>query len=383
MFKKKDDKELNVSRLNELIKLAHNILQILMVFLIIIGVYAVNIILKEVKILPFIFSVLSIISPLFIGLVIAWLFDPIVTYLNKKGLKRGFGAAICYIAFLGIILIIVGSLIPVLSDQINEFATNTIPSLFETSKTWINDIFENFKNIENFDVESMKNELFLKLEKFATNMTSSLPETLVNVVKSLFSGIGVFCISLIIGFYLLLDYDKNSETIYSLIPKRYREETKKVLTIINTPLKKFVNGSLIDCTVIFVITAIGFSIIGLKSPLLFALFCAITNIIPYAGPYIGGAPAVIIGLTQSTTIGIAVLIFIMIVQALEGNLLQPLIMSKTTKLSPVTIILGLLVFGHFFGIVGMVLSTPIIGVLKALVNFFDDKYDFLNLDEQN
>lgn len=383
MFRKKDDKELNVSKLNELIKLAHNILQILMVFLIIIGVYAVIIILKEVKILPFIFSVLSIISPLFIGLVIAWLFDPIVTYLNKKGLKRGFGAAICYIAFLGIILIIVGSLIPVLSDQINEFATNTIPSLFETSKTWINDIFENFKNIENFDIEAMKNELFSKLEKIATNMTSSLPETLVNVVKSLFSGIGVFGISLIIGFYLLLDFDKNAETMYSLIPKRYRDETKRILTTINTPLKKFVNGSLIDCTVIFVITAIGFSIIGLKSPLLFALFCAVTNIIPYAGPYIGGAPAVILGLTQSTTVGIAVLIFIVIVQALEGNLLQPLIMSKTTKLSPVTIILGLLVFGHFFGIVGMVLSTPIIGVFKALVNFFDDKYDFLNLDEQS
>lgn len=383
MFKRKDDKELNVSRLNELIKLSHNILQILMVFLIIIGIYAVIIILKEVKILPFIFSVLSIISPLFIGLVIAWLFDPIVTYLNKKGLKRGFGAAICYVVFLGIILIIVGSLIPVLSDQVNEFASNTIPSLLETSKTWINDIFANFENIENFDVEALKNDLFSKLGSFATNITSSLPEVLVNGVKSLFSGIGVFGVSLIIGFYLLLDYDKNSETIYSLIPKRYRDETKKVLTAVNKPLKKFVNGALIDCTVIFVITAIGFSIIGLKSPLLFALFCAITNIIPYAGPYIGGAPAVIIGLTQSTTTGIAVLIFIVIVQALEGNLLQPLIMSKTTKLSPVTIILGLLVFGHFFGIVGMVLSTPIIGALKALVNFFDEKYDFLNLDEQN
>lgn len=382
MFRKKDEKELNVGKLNELIKLAHNILQILMVFLIIIGIYAIIIVLKEVKALPFILTVLKIISPLFIGLVIAWLFDPIVTYLNKKGLRRGLGAAICYVGFLGILIIIISALIPVLSDQINEFVTSTIPSLFETSKNWINDIFDKFNNIESFDANAMKNELFLKLETFATSITSSLPEILVNVVKSFFSGLGTFGISLIIGFYLLLDFDKNAETMYSLLPKRYREETKKVFKTINKPLKKFVNGSLIDCTVIFIITALGFSIIGLKSPLLFALFCAITNVIPFAGPYIGGFPAVIVALTQSTTVGIAVLIFIVIVQALEGNLLQPLIMSKATKLSPVTIILGLLVFGHFFGIAGMVLSTPIIGALKELVNFFDEKYDFFNLADE-
>lgn len=383
MFRKKEEKELNYAKLNELIKLGHSILQILMVFLIIIGVYAVIKILKEIKVLSFIFSILGIISPLFIGLVIAWLFDPIVTYLNKKGLKRGLGAAICYIVFIGVLLIILGAIIPVLSEQVNEFATNTIPSLYDTAKGWIDDIFDNFDNIESFDAMGMKNELFSKLEKFATSLTSSLPEIVVNSIKSIFSGLGVFGISLIIGFYLLLDFDKNSETMYSLIPKRYRDEVKQVLTAINRPLKKFVHGSLIDCTVIFTIAAIGFSIIGLKSPLLFALFCAVTNIIPYAGPYIGGVPAVVVGLTQSPTIGIAVLIFIVIVQALEGNLLQPYIMSKATKLSPVTIILGLLVFGHFFGIVGMVLSTPIIGAFKELVNYFDDKYDFLNLDEEN
>ena len=101
--------------------------------------------------------------------------------------------------------------------------------------------------------------------------------------------------------------------MYSLIPKRHREEVKKILNIVNTPLKKFVHGALIDCSVIFIITAIGFTIIGLKSPLIFALFCAVTNVIPYAGPYIGGAPAVLVGFTQSPTIGIIVLIFILIV----------------------------------------------------------------------
>ena len=113
-------------------------------------------------------------------------------------------------------------------------------------------------------------------------------------------------------------------------------------------------GAVLDCTLIFVLSSLAFWAVGLKAPMLFGLFCGLTNIIPYAGPYIGGAPAVIVGLTQSPTIGILTLIVIAVIQFLEGNFLQPIIMSKTTKLHPVTIMLGLLIFGYFFGIVGRI-----------------------------
>lgn len=371
-------KEINYSKLNDLISLSHNILKILFVLLIIIGLYAIIMLIKEVHILPFVFSILKIIAPLFIGIFIAWLFDPIVTKLDKKGIRRLIGTIMCYVLFLGIIFLIVYAIIPLLSEQINDFVSTTIPSLYDTSKQWIDNIFNNINSIEGIDAIAMRNEIFKKLELMAANLANSLPDILVVSLKTVFSWIGVFGIGLIIGFYLLLDFDDNIDTLYTLIPKKYRKETKRCLTAVNKPLKRFVNGALLDCTVVFVITAIGFSFIGLKSPLLFALFCALTNVIPYAGPYIGGAPAVFVGLTQSTPIGIAVLIFIICVQAIEGNFFQPLIMSKTTKLSPVTIILGLLVFGHFFGILGMIISTPLIGAIKELVNFFDDKYDFLN-----
>ena len=383
MFNKKQDKELNYNKLNDLVTLSHNVLKILFILLIIIGAYFIVRLIKEVQILPFILTILGLLSPLFIGVIIAWLFDPFVTYLNKKGIRRGLGAAICYALFLGIIVLILTALIPLLSEQINDFVTTTIPALFSSAREFIDNFFNSLNNIENFDAFAMRDEIFNKLENIATNLTSSLPDLLVSIVTSLFSGIGVFGIGLIIGFYLLLDFDKNTDTLFGLIPKKYRSETKKCLNAVNKPLKRFVNGALIDCSVIFVVTAIGFSIIGLKAPLLFAVFCAITNVIPYAGPYIGGAPAVIVGLTQSPAVGIAVLIFIVVVQAIEGNLLQPFIMSKTTKLNPVTIILGLLIFGYFFGIVGMILSTPIIGAIKELVNFFDEKYDFLNFEKNS
>ena len=373
-------KEINYSKLNDLISLSHNILKILFVLLIIIGLYAVIMLIKEVKIFPFIFSILKIIAPFFIGVFIAWLFDPIVTKLDKKGIRRILGTILCYVVFLGIIFLIIYAIIPLLSEQINDFVTTTIPSLYDTSKHWIDNIFNNVGNIEGFDILTIRNEIFKKLELMATNLANSLPDIIVVSITSIFSWVGVFGVGLIIGFYLLLDFDKNIDTIYTIIPKKYRKEVKRCLVAVNKPLKRFVNGALFDCTVVFVITAIGFSIIGLKSPLLFALFCALTNVIPYAGPYIGGAPAVFVGLTQSTPIGIAILIFIICVQAIEGNFFQPLIMSKTTKLSPVTIIVGLLIFGHFFGILGMIISTPLIGAIKELVNFFDDKYDFLNFN---
>ena len=375
-------KTVNTKKLNELINLSNLVLRILFIVLIVVGSYAAIIILKEIKILTFIFSILKIISPLFVGFIIAWLLDPIVTYLNKKGVRRILGSLICYVVIIGLLLLVVSSLVPVLYEQINDFVTTTIPSLYDSTKTWLSDFFVNFENIDGFDATATQADIFKKLESYATGLTSTLPSLIVNGAKAIFSGLGSFGVGLVIGFFLLLNMDENVENLYLLIPKKYREETRRLLYSLNIPLKKFVQGALLDCSVIFVINAIGFSIIGLKAPLLFALFCAITNVIPYVGPYIGGAPAVIIGLTQSTSIGIIVLIFIVIVQALEGNLLQPLIMSKTTKLSPIVIILGLLVFGHFFGIWGMVLSTPILGVLKELLNFFDEKYDFLNFKNE-
>lgn len=377
MFRKRNDKELDIGKINSLVLLGNKVFQILLVMLIVAGVYIGIKVLKELQIFPFILTILKLLLPLFIGLFIAWLLDPIVSKLKEKGIRRGFGTAICYIIFLGIVFLIVNALIPLLSEQINEFVSNTIPGVYDACRNWINNIFDKFNGIENFDANSMKLELFAKLESIATNLTSSLPAILVTFVTNLFSGVGTFAIGMIIGFYILLDFDKHVKLIYSLVPNHLQKDAYTLVKVVDEPLKRFVIGAIIDCSVVFIISFIGFAIIGLKAPLLFGLFCGITNVIPYAGPYIGGAPAVLVAFSQGTPIGIAVLIFIAVVQALEGNLFQPLIMSKTTKLSPITIILGLLVFGHFFGIIGMVLATPIIGAVKGIISFFDSKYNFL------
>ena len=372
---KKD--EVNIKKVNEIIDLSSFILKVSIILLIIVGVYAAIKLIGVLNIMPFIRTLLRIISPLFIGLIFAWLFDPIVSKLQKKGIKRGLGTTIVYVVFIGIIIIILYSIIPLLTDQITDFA-KMIPNIISTVEGWIDSIFDKFANIEGFDADATKLQIIAKVQEFGTNMAQNLPEITVNLVRSFFSFMGTFLVGLIIGFYFLVGFE-NVHAALSFIPKKIRKDTILILDDANESLRNFVRGAVIDSTLIFVVQSILFWITGLKAPLLFGLFCGITNVIPYAGPYIGGIPAIIVAFSQSPSIGIFTLIAVVSVQFIEGNFLQPLIMSKSTKLHPVTIMLGLLVFGYFWGVIGMVVSTPLIAVAKTVFMYFDNKYDFFRL----
>ncbi len=377
----KDKKEINYGSLNNIIITGDKLLKIAYIFVIVVGIYAVTKLFKEWKIFEFIFEMLKVISPVFIGILVAWLLDPVIKWLRKKGMRRSLGASLAYVIIVGALVLLVTAMIPVLTDQVTDFA-KVIPSVVESIKEWIDNLFYSLNQIEGFDALAVKNTIFDKIEEIGTNLTESLPASIFTILKSIFSGIGNIVIGLIIGFYFLLGFENVDDTLITLLPKRYQREAKKITGDVNHSLRNFVSGALLDCTFVFVITSLGLALIGLKAPLLFGLFCGITNVIPYAGPYIGGAPAVIVAFSQSPVTGILTLILIVIIQFLEGNLLQPLIMSKTTKLHPVTIMIGLLVFGHFWGILGMVVSTPIISALKAIFNHFNEKYDIITLNDE-
>lgn len=377
LIKKDKTEKIDAKNVNAVLLLSKKILKIMYTLLIILAFYVAIIVFKELKVKATLLVILKILTPLFIGVVVAWLFDPFVKKLKKKGIRRSFGAIIIYVIFLLLLAIIIGSIIPILIKQMNEFAAS-LPSIFDSMKIWINDLFDKLNNIEGIDAIAMKEEVFRKIETIGVSVTSSLPEMLLNGVKTFFSGIGTFIVGLIIGFYLLVSFDNANELLITWLPKKMQNDTRDLLNEVNTSLRKFIRGAFYDCGLVFVVTSLGFIIVGLKSPLLFGLFCGITNVIPYAGPYIGGAPAVIVGFTQGPVTGILTLLTIVVVQFLEGNLLQPVIMSKTTKLHPVTIMLGLLIFGHFFGIIGMVLSTPIIAACKTVALYFIEKYELLS-----
>lgn len=378
ILKKKDDK-LDIKKVNDVVSLSKRILKIAYVLFIIVAVYVFIILSKELKVMSFLLTVLKVVSPLFIGIVVAWLFNPFVTYLQKKGIRRVLGTTIAYLLLIGGLSIVLWSIIPTLSDQINDFA-KMIPQLFDKITNWIDAVFDALDGIQNFDALSIKNDLFKSIEAFGNNLTSSLPSMVVNALSSIFSALGIILVGLIIGFYLLIGID-GSENFVMLLPKKMQNTGREVLNEIDGSFRSFVQGAFLDCTFVFIITSACFYLVGLKAPLFFGLFCGITNIIPYAGPYIGGIPAVVVGFSQGIPTGILTLVSIFVIQFLEGNFLQPLIMSKTTKLHPVTIMLGLLVFGYFWGIIGMVISTPIIAAIKAIIMFLDEKYDILSFND--
>ncbi len=383
MFKRKaNSAKLDTGNLNEVITLSKAILKILFVVMIIAGVYGLTILLKELGITKFFVELLKIISPLFIGIVIAWLFNPLMKFFSKKGIRRGLGAAIIYIALSAIIFLLIKAIIPLMFEQINDLVS-TIPSTLKGIVNWISDLFNKVSNNSNVDLTSVKTEIISKIENYGMNIASSLPEVMVNTVKSFFSGIGTFLIGAIIGFFLLISFD-GTDKVMDFLPDKIHNNVTSLFSKIEDSLRRYVQGTLTLSTLVFVVSTIGFMISGLKSALLFGLFCGITNIIPYVGPYLGAAPALIVGFSQGTPIGIGVLITVVIVQTIEGNILNPIVMSKTMKLHPVTIIIGLLVFEHFWGILGMILATPIIATIKVIFEYFNEKYGIINKKfEQN
>lgn len=371
MFKKTKAKDID-----EVLTLTKKILKIFYILIIFISAYLILRIAKELYILKFFLSIIKILSPLFIGILIAWLFDPFVKYLQKKGIKRSYGAVIIYLIFIGLLAVLISAIIPILNTQINDFA-KTIPTIVETFNGWVNNFFNRLATSNDINVDAIRLEVFSHLEKWGAELPATLPAITIGFFKSLFSGLGVFLVALVIGFHLLISFENVNELIATLFPVKYQDDVRDFTIELNQSMRRFVQGMLIGASLIFFVTAIGFSIVGLKGAFLFALFCGITNIIPFIGPYVGGFPAVIVAFSQSSKIGILVLIIIATVQLVESNLIQPLLMSKMMKLHPVTVILGLLIFGYFWGIVGMILATPTIATAKLVYTFIKERLNFI------
>ncbi len=279
--------------------------------------------------------ILSILSPLFFGYVLSWILKPIV---DKIKFNRIVTTLIIYLLFIGIIIFILFNLIPLIITETKRI----IPII----KYYINHNRIILKIYESLNIKNI----------LTTNIK------IMNDCLNNFFGITMNVIySLIFGFYFLIR--KDSFDYFKFIPKILRNNISK-------DLRLYIKSILLDTLFMFIILSIAFKIIGLSSPYLFALFCAITNIIPYVGPYIGGVPAVLIGLTKSIKMGIIVTITIIVVQTIENNIVQPLIVSKNVNLNPILILIGVIIFSHFFGILGMIISTPIVLVVRNIINYY-------------
>lgn len=378
---KEENRKLNTRKLNQMINTGSKLLKILYVLFIILLFYVLGLVLKDWKILVFIGKIFSIISPLFIGWFIAWLLNPLVRKIQEKGVKRGLSVTFAFVLLLLIIFLIVAFTLPSLATQISELVSS-LPALVSSVQGWIDNIFLKISNLSLTNLDAVKASFMSSLTDMANSIQVGLPQFIVNLVSGTANGIGKIVLGLILGFYILYDFDKVSDGFISMIPKKSKKEVVNLMGKLNESLYSYISGTLWLSILLFVVSMIGFSIIGLNAPVLVAFVCVITNLIPYIGPFIGAAFAGVIGFTQGPVVGIATLIFIFIVQQLEGNILHPIVMSKKLNLSPIAIIVSLLVFEHLFGIVGMIIATPAVAIIKIIYVFLDEKYNFFEFDDQ-
>ncbi len=378
MFRRGKDKEIDITSLNVILSTGKKLINIgyfmAILALVILGTY----LLKEWKILVFVKEFLIVISPIFIGILVAWLFDPFVRKLQDKKIPRVVGCIISYIILLGVLFFICYLFIPSLIGQIKDFV-KAAPTIFDDLTTFATSFISRFDSNNLVNTKELKKQITEVLSNYGTSLVSDLPKYLLSVGKSLISGGVNFALGLMIGFYLLFDFDKFNENIRGFLPKSWRSNYSELSNRINTSLRSYVQGVLLVMLLVFITQSIGLTLAGMEAPMLFALFCAVTDVIPYFGPYIGAIPAVIVGFTISPITGICVVISIVVVQLLENNFYQPLIMGHTMKLHPVTIMLGLLIFQHFFGIIGMVIATPVIACLKVLLLFINEKVGLIDM----
>ena len=383
MFKKEktttSNSKVDYESLNHILKTGKKIISIsyfVIIFcLILLGTY----LLKEWKILSFLKELLIVLSPIFIGFLIAWLFDPFVTNLQKNKIPRLVGCLIVFLIIFVVVAVIGYSLVPSLVYQVQDFVKSA-PDIFDEVTDWSLNIIKTVDTNGLVNIGSLKRNVSSYMSDLGISIASDIPKYVLIVSKAFVSGGLNVVLGLMVGFYILYDFDKINDLIKSIIPKDWISNYDELTGRINTSLRSYVQGVLLIMLLVFLTQSIGLTLAGLKAPILFALFCAVTDVIPYFGPYIGGIPAVIVGFTISPITGVCVLVSILVVQALENNFYQPLIMGHTMKLHPVTIMAGLLIFQHFFGIIGMVVATPVIACCKVLIQFIDEKTGFLGLN---
>lgn len=376
----KNDK-INYDDVNDITSTGKKILKILYFLLIVLGIYALTLINKEWKIFQFIWNFIKVISPVFIGIVIAYLLNPLITRMtaNKK-LNRLFATIIIFIIFIVVSYLLLQYLIPLVINEINELI-KYLPTVFDTVNGFINNLLTklNLEELNKANNLNMNNILNGILNAY----TNDMPTKILSLLTSFVSKTGTLLLSLIIGFYLCLDFDRASEFLYIFIPKKHRKSTHALFKDISEQIFSFVKGTGLIAILVFAVSAICFGISGLKAAIFFALWNAITNIIPYVGPYIGGIPIIAVAFATDFRLGIIITVVVIAIQLIESYILHPIVMSKTMKLHPVTIILGLLIFGHFFGIIGMVIATPLTAIIKTIWLFADDKFKITKKFDQN
>ncbi|MNW37232.1 pheromone autoinducer 2 transporter [compost metagenome] len=316
---------------------------------------------------PFVVLIKTVLLPVLLTGAIYYLLNPLVDWLENKGVKRVFTIIGLYLLIIGIITVVVISIVPIVQEQVTRLIDNFPRYSYELQILFENltgsDLFHQFQSTANFNL----NEIWQNVSEQATS-----------ILNNAWSGIGGFLGALkdfilaiitvpFILFYLLKDGKKLPAFILRFVPIRLRNSTGHVMSEMNGQISHYIRGQIIVSFCIGILMYFGFLIIGLDYSLVLAIIASCTSIVPYLGPAIAITPALIIATVTSPFMLLKLIIVWTVVQLIEGKFISPQIMGKTLQIHPITIIFVILTAGNLFGVFGIILAVPGYAVLKVIM----------------
>ena len=294
----------------------------------------------------FLYFIRDIVLQLFIALLLVSILTPFVTKLSKFKIPRIISILFSYILIFSFLGFTVGSILPPLIEQTTNLANN-LPSY-----------------LQNLGLQKYANEEVLKQ---TVSQLGSIPGQIIKAGFSLFGNILSIITVAIFAFYLLIVRDRFETSIEFLFGKDKTKGITNLVNILETKLGGWARGQFILMLLIGILSYLGFIILGIPYALPLAMLAGIFEIVPYIGPIIAAVPAIILGFSISPFLGFAAIGLAILIQQLENYVLVPKIMEKSTGVSPIITLISLAVGFRLAGIVGMIISIPIVIIIQTLI----------------
>ena len=324
-----------------------------------------------------------------IGFVIAYVLNPVVNALERVRVRRAIGVVIVYILLLNVLVIgsvLISQVVTELGRFINLIpeALDNISGLTGQASTWLAARVEQLPAFlsDRLGVDASNEEITQEIQDRFAIIVANTAESVTNLLRGLvregpsflLSGattiisttLQVFLI-LLASAYFLYDFPRFTESFRRVVPVRWRPLYDDLSTKADGAVGGYLRGQLLITSILGVFIFIGLSIIGVPLALAISFLAAIFNLVPYLGPIIGVIPAVLLGFTESPLTALLAVVVFVVANQLEGNLLAPFILSKSTNLHPVTVLLAILAGAGLFGFLGALLAVPTVALVKLVL----------------
>ncbi|MCB2224338.1 MAG: AI-2E family transporter [Actinobacteria bacterium] len=302
-----------------------------------------------------------------LAVAVVYVLNPVVTWLQGKGLARWMGSCLSYLVVGGVLTLLGFLAIPSLVDQGRDLAAD-FPRIYDDLAVDAENLASNVGlTIDVPDYQQLKDQIDQSGGEFVSEQFGRITD----LTLTLLEGLVLLLIAPVVAFYALLDLPTVRRKVMELIPERHRAETRHVAGRLGTAVGGFLRGQVLVAVILGVMTSVGFWAIDLPFWLLIGMIAGFLNIIPLVGPWVGGILGVLMALaTRDLTTAVYAGLIALVVQQIDNHFISPTVLRATVRIHPAMIILGLIGGATIGGFWGVVLAVPTMAMIKILAGHF-------------